>query len=220
MTTNALPMAKQKDLDERIGGSFDDRFRRAEAYFNFLKELPEEEQLLAFEQMLTKTDHPDTKKTGKRYNVAGLSDVDQEAFKRGLAKLIDGHFQYLLSSRPSANNLAKSMWDLIKGFQSDAEKIFGIGWLIADRVVPYLQIPHGGVRINDETFKAMVDQLRPKIRAIEAILKWPELQATEMMSLCLGVIMDGTTIEEQAVLLCAVVQQKVNEAVSLFQRQR
>jgi len=220
MPTNALAMEKQKDLDERIGGSFEDPFERAHAYFNFLKELPDDEQLLSFEQMLTRTDHPDTKKSGKRYNVAGISEVDKEAFKRGLGKLIDGHFQYQLASRPTAAELAKAMWTLVKGFRADEEKIFGIGWLIVDRVVPFLQIPPGGVRLTKETFKAMVDQLRTKIRMIEAILKWPELQGTEMMSLCLGVIMDGTTVEEQAVLLHAVVKQKQNEAVSAIERLR
>lgn len=213
MTASALTKAKQKDLDERIGGSFENQFERAHAYFNLLKDLPEAEQLLALEQMLTKTNHPDTKKSGKRYNVAGISEVDKEAFKRGLGKLIDGHFQYQLSSRPGAADLAKAMWDVIKGFKADEEKIFGIGWLIIDRVVPYLQIPHGGVRLNDDTFKAMVEQLHSKIRMIDAILKWPELQGTEMMSLCLGVIMDGTTIEERAVLLHAVVKQKQHEIV-------
>ncbi len=220
MATPSLSKAKQKDLDERIGGSFEDRFERAHAYFNFLKELPEPEQLLAFEQIMTKTDHPDTKKSGKRYNVSGISEVDKESFKRGLGKLIDGHFQYQLSSRPSATDLATALWPLINNFGSNEEKIFAIGWLIADRVVPYLQIPPGGVRLTDDTFKAMVDQLRTKIRMIEAILKWPELQGTEMMSLCLGVIMDGTTVEEQAVLLHAVVQQKQHEAIRAAERLR
>lgn len=218
MATDVLTKTKQKDLDERIGGSFANKFERAHAYFNFLKELPEAEQILAFVQMLTKTGHPDTKKSGKRYNVAGISEVDTESFKRGLGKLIDGHLQFQLASRPGADDLAGAMWGLIQGLQTDEEKIFGIGWLLADKVLPYLQIPPGGVRLNDDTYKAMVDQLRSKIRMIDAILKWPELQGTEMMSLCLGVIMDGTTVEEQAVLMHAVVLQKQNEAISTFQR--
>jgi len=220
MASNSLIKAKQKDLDERLGGSFENRFDRAHAYFNFLKELPEDEQLLAFEQMLTKTDHPDTKKSGKRYNVAGISEVDKETFERGLGKLIDGHFQYQLATRPSATEMAQAMWNLIKGFNSEEERIFGIGWILADKVVPYVQIPTGGVRLNDETFKAMVDQLRPKISMIEAILKWPSLQATENMSLCLGVLMEGTTVEEQAVLLHAIVQQKQHEAIRAVERMR
>ena len=126
MTKNGLSKAKQKDLDERLGGSYNDRFERAHAYYNFLKGLPEDEQILSFEQILTKTDHPETKKSGKTYNVAGISEVDKESFQRGLGKLIDGHFHYQLASRPTAANLAKAMWVLINGFRSDEEKIFGL----------------------------------------------------------------------------------------------
>jgi len=211
--TNSLTVSQEKDLIERIGGTYKDKFERAHSYFVFLKTLPEALQYQAFEVMLTKTDHPDTKNSGKRYNVAGLSEVDKENFSIGLGQLVDGHFQYMLSVRPSANELAKHMWTLINGFKTDQEKIFGIGWLIADKVVPYVQIPSGGVKMSDDTFKAMLDQLRPKIRMIDAILRWPSLQRTEQMSLCLSVLMDGTTVEEQAVLMARIVARKEEEAL-------
>ena len=60
-----LSKEKKKDLLERIGGTFKDGFEHAHALFVFLKELPHEDQLFAFEEILVKTGNPDTKKSGK-----------------------------------------------------------------------------------------------------------------------------------------------------------
>jgi len=213
----ALNKGKKKELLERIGGTYKDQYEHAHALFAFMRELPFEEQLVAFEEILVKTGHHDTKKSGKRYNIPSLSEEATERLKIGLGKLVDGHFQFCLAKRPSPTELAKHMWEMINNLGTDEEKIFSIGWLIIDRVVPYVQIPQGGVRLNKDTFRAIVDQNRIKIRMLEKILKWPALQDSERMSLCLGVILENTSQEEQAVLLTAVVRQLQDDAMATAQ---
>ena len=203
----SLTKEKKQNLLERIGGSYKDAFEAGHALFDYLKELPYEDQVIAFEEILVKFGHPETKRSGKQYNLPGLSEEATQRLKIGLGKLIDGNFQYCLAKRPDSSELAQHMWKLISALETDEEKIFSLGWLIADSIVPYIQIPQGGVRLNEDTHKAIVDQLRPKLRVIEKILRWPALSDTERMSLCLGVIMDKTTDEEQAVLMQSLVAQ-------------
>lgn len=199
-----LTKSKETDLMERLGGVFKDVFEHSRALYEYLSELPEPEKLIAFELILSKFGHSETKKSGKRYSVTGLSEEAQDRLKQGLAELIDGHFRYILAKRPTINELAEYLFKVIFALEDDEEKIFSIGWILLDKMIPYRQIPQGGVRLSEQSFDAILGQSLPKVRMIESIMNYPKITLTESLSLCLGVILDETTPEEQAVLMTAL----------------
>lgn len=197
-----------------IGGTFGDPYEHAHAYLNLLDSISEKKQTTVVEIILSNHKSEEFPKSGKRYNVTGLSEEAKERLQPGLGSLIDGNLKYILVKRPSAKELAEYIWNVVNGLETEEEKIFALGWVLIDNIVPYIQIPQGGVRMDQIAYRALIAQQNDRLKLIGAVLRWPGLQRTEQMSLVLGVIMDGTTIEEQAVLLSKVVVDLENSATN------
>ncbi len=208
-----------EDLLERVGGAFKNSTEKAAAYFDFLKEIPLEKQIVAFEIILNKNGHHETKKSGKRYNVKVPSEMDVANFAKGMGKLFQGHWEYILYQRPASKKLAEYLWNVIAEMNSDEEKILALTTIIQSYIIPYIQIPSGGVKLNAETHEAMKSQMYDQRLLTTKILQWPGLEDTERMSLCLSVILDQKSIEERTVVLDTVVKYMVNRAIDYTKHQ-
>lgn len=188
-----------KILLDIIGGDFDTIYEKAPVIYQFLKELKEEDQLAAFELVITREDDDDIT-SGRKYNIAPIPRDQIDEFKTGLAKLVDGQLQFLVAKRPTPKDLAEKLWCFIKTLSSDAEKTFAIAWILADQLIPYMEIPAGGVRMSNEVYNAHIKNLKSVSKLISMIVRFPNLQATETASLVLGAILSQTNKEDQAVL--------------------
>jgi hypothetical protein len=131
-----------------------------------------------------------------------------------LGKLVDGTFQFHLAARPQPADLAVKLLPLILGQASRDERVFALGWILADTMIPYRRIPAGGVTMSDAEYDATLKRLRDKVQLMDTILRYPNLQGTETASLLLGVITDGTTAEEQAVLLARHMRHLQHQSVA------
>lgn len=191
----------RNELIEIIGGEYRTVYEQAPVYYQFLSKLSLSDQIEAWELILTMSRDEDTPKSGKRYNINALAADKVDEFKRSLSSLVDGQFLYLVASRPTPAEFAKGVWDFIQTLGTQDEQTFAIAWIMADSVIPYVQIPAGGVRMSDEEYGAAGTRLKPSLKMMDAILRQPKLQSTETASLILGLILDASSEEDRAVLL-------------------
>lgn len=147
---------------------------------------------------------------GKSVNPDDMNLVDQfTSYYEKYNSLVNGIINRLVHNNSDENEFYQKLWNAIESGSliddNATDKTYAWLFVWRNNFIPYFQLD-GGVKMSNEDYQALTNQLFLKLSEINFILHSDFDQKTEQSSLLVSVLDSCNSIEEKSVLLAQLLR--------------